>query len=149
MKKKSELVIGLFYIVAGLALIMTGFLIDSALDSIIIGCGAGMAGGGIGTVARYLYWNAPKNRERYREKIENENIELHDELKVKLRDKAGRYTYSLGLLVICVSILVFSVLGSLELICGERLIILYLSGYLIFQIAAGGVIFRCLLRKYQ
>ena len=148
-KKKSEFVIGLVYILAGLALAATGLMIDSELDSILFGFGVGMAGGGIGTVVRYLYWTAPKNRERYREKIENENIELHDEMKVKLRDKAGRYTYGLGLLVICISILVFSILGKLELIHSERLIVLYLSGYFIFQIAAGMVIFRCLLRKYQ
>lgn len=33
-------------------------------------------------------------------KIENENIEIHDERKTILRDKSGRYAYIIGMIVI-------------------------------------------------
>ena len=75
-------------------------------------------------------------------------IEQHDELKTKIRDRAGRYTYSLGLLVVCFSILVFGILGALEVIDNARMIVLYLSGYLLFQVIAGIVIFNKLMKKY-
>lgn len=73
---------------------------------------------------------------------------MHDELKTKVRNEAGRYTYSLGLLVTCFSILAFGILGSLEIIDNTRMIVLYLSGYLLFQIIAGIVIFNKLMNKY-
>ena len=69
-------------------------------------------------------------------------------LKIKIRDRAGRYTYSLGLLVICFSILVFGILGALEVIDNTHMIVLYLSGYLLFQVIAGIVIFNKLMKKY-
>lgn len=84
----------------------------------------------------------------YEERLENERIEQHDELKTKIRDRAGRYTYSLGLLVICFSILIFGILGALKVIDNARMIVLYLSGYLLFQVIAGIVIFNKLMKKY-
>ena len=91
-----------------------------------------------------IFWSSPKNKERYEERLENERIEQHDELKTKIRDRAGRYAYGIGLVVICFSILVFSILGALEVIDNARMIILYLSGYLMFQI----IIFNKLMKKY-
>ena len=80
--------------------------------------------------------------------MENENIELHDERKEKLRDKSGRYAYLLGLAVTSFFIVLFSILGNLEVITNYKLIILYLGGYLVFQYIAGVVIFRHLNNKY-
>ena len=98
---------------------------------------------------KYFYWNSPKNKERYQEKIANEKIELHDELKSKLRDKSGLYSYTIGIMTVCASIMIFSILGTLEIIDNARMIVLYLSGYLVFQIIIGIVIFRHLLKKYE
>lgn len=89
-----------------------------------------------------------KNRVALQERLENDRIEQHDELKTKIRDRAGRYAYGIGLAVICFSILVFSILGALEVIDNARMIILYLSGYLMFQIITGIIIFNKLMKKY-
>ena len=80
--------------------------------------------------------------------MENDRIEQHDELKTKIRDRAGRYAYGIGLVVICFSILVFGILGALEVIDNARMIVLYLGGYLLFQVIAGIVIFNKLMKKY-
>ena len=96
---------------------------------------------------RYFYWSAPKNQKRYEEKLAREQIELHDELKIQLRDKSGRYAYLLGLAVLTVSIVIFSILGSLKLV-ESHTIILYLAWYLLFQLVAGIVIFRLLMKRY-
>ena len=82
-------------------------------------------------------------------KISNERIELHDELKEKIRDKSGRYSYIFGLIAISISIVIFSVLGALEIIDNSRIIVLYLGGYFLFQIVIGIVIFNHLLKKYK
>lgn len=80
------------FIISCIALLTT-----SNLDRIRIGFGAGGISSGIVMTCKYFYWNTPKNKRRYQEKIENEKIELQDELKVKLRDKSGRYAYIIGI----------------------------------------------------
>lgn len=86
-------------------------------------------------IYQYFYWNSPRNREKYAEKLENEKIELHDELKVKLRDKSGRYAYVLELITISISTVIFSILGKLEIVDNSQTIILFLGGYFVFQYA--------------
>ena len=81
--------------------------------------------------------------------VENEKIELHDELKSKLRDKSGRHAYAIGLMTVSISIIIFYILGQLEIIDNSRLMVLYLGGYLLFQIVIGIVIFKQLLKKYE
>ena len=128
--KKSNLITGILYVLFGVVCLIVALLIETKLEGILWGfAGAGIFPG-IMMICKYFYWSSPKNKERYEERLENERIEQHDELKTKIRDRAGRYAYGIGLVVICFSILVFSILGALEVIDNARMIILYLSGYL-------------------
>lgn len=145
--KKHNLIIGVGYIILGIILIAVSMRIDNRLSSLLFGFSGGCIGPGIMMIYKYFYWNAPKNRQKYQEKLEHESIELHDELKVKLRDKSGRYTYLLGLVILCVSIVIFAILGQLNIV-DAHITILFLYGYLIFQIIAGILIFKHLLKKY-
>ena len=147
--KKGNLFEGILFIFGGVILLGVALLTDSVLDSLLIGFAAGATCPGIVMTCKYFYWSTSKNKERYQEKIENEKIELHDELKSKLRDKSGRYAYAIGLMTVSISIIIFSLLGQLEIIDNSRLIVLYLSGYLVFQIVIGIVIFKQLLKKYE
>ena len=97
---------------------------------------------------KYYYWTRPENKDKYKEKTQNENIELKDERKEKLRDKSGRYAYILGLIVLSISVVVFSILGSLEIIDNSDLIVIYLSGLTVFQYIIGIIIYRHLSKKY-
>lgn len=54
-----------------------------------------------------------------------------------------------ALLTVCLSIIIFSILGQLGIIDNAHLIVLYLGGYLVFQIVIGIVIFKQLLKKYE
>ena len=146
--KKSNFITGILYVLFGAACLVAALLIETKLEGILWGfAGAGILPGMM-MICKYFYWSSPKNRERYEERLENERIEQHDELKTKIRDRAGRYTYSLGLLVICFSILIFGILGALEVIDHARMIVLYLGGYLLFQIIASIVIFNQLMKAY-
>lgn len=145
---KNNLLEGVAFILGGFIILCIALLTASNIDSILIGLGAGAISSGVVMTCKYFYWNNPKNKERYQEKMENEKIELHDELKIKLRDKSGRYAYIIGILTVSFSVVVFSILGKLEIIENSRLIVLYLAGYLVFQIVIGIVIFNQLLKKY-
>ena len=67
-----------------------------------------------------------------------------------LRNKSGRYAYNLGLLAAAVSMTAFSILGKLGIVeeSASRLMILFLAGYMVFQILAGWVLYRLLDKKY-
>lgn len=147
--KKSNLIEGFLFVLGGIILLGIEVLTDSVLDSLLIGCATGAICAGVVTVCKYVYWNAERNRECYRQKIADESIELHDKLKSMLRDKSGRYCYTIGIITVCASIMIFSILGELGLVAGSRTIVLFLGGYLVFQIVTGIVIFQCLLRKYE
>ncbi len=147
--KKSNLITGVLYVLFGAACLIAARLMETRLAGVLWGFAGAGIGPGMMMICKYFYWSSPKNQARYEARLENERIERHDELKIKIRDKAGRYAYSLGLLVICLSILVFGILGALELIDGSRMIVAYLGGYLLFQVIAGIVIFNRILKTYD
>lgn len=146
--KKHNLAVGVVYLLAGLAVLGLALLTETKLESLLFGfAGAGIVPGAI-MICKYIYWSSPERRARYAEKLEAEEIELHDERKEKLRDKSGRYAYLLGLFVVSVSIVAVAVLEKLEVLAEGRVLLLYLAGYLLLQIAAGIAIYRGLAKKY-
>lgn len=145
--KRNNLWAGLTYTAVGIALLL-GVFFGVWESSLICGLGGGALGGGLVMVWKYFYWSTPKNAARYQEKLEQESIELHDELLSRLRDRSGRYAYLLGLGVISISILVLGVLKELGIVEDVRLLVLYLGAYLLFQWAAGVVIFLGLKKRY-
>lgn len=145
--KKTNLVYGLIYIVlAGISFYVAIVFNTNKLSGIFYGMTGALGGSGVVSVIRYFYWQ--KNKEKYQEKLEIEQIELQDELKQKLRDKAGKYTYWIGMLIIALSIIVYSILGVLGTMDTEYMV-MYLGAYLIFQVFTGVIIFNRLLKKYE
>lgn len=148
--KKSNLIYALIYIIlAGISLYVA-IAFDDKIGSISLGVFYGMAGAlggsGIVTIILYFYWQ--NNKEKYQEKLEIEQIEQQDELKQKLRDKSGKYTYWLGMVIVALSIVVYSVLEVLN-IMETKHIVLYLGAYLISQVLIGIMVFYYLLKKYD
>lgn len=145
--KKSNLVIGIIYLLLGLVCLFVSLTTNSKLDSILFGFTGAFIGPGLYLIAKYCYY--AKHQAAYKAKTEREQIELNDELKEKLRNKSGRYAYLLGLLVIGAAVPLFVILERLELIKSNLVFIIFLFGYLIFQIAGGLVIYRILAKKYE
>lgn len=144
--KKSKLIYSLIYIIlAGISLYVA-IVFDDKMSGIFYGMTCALGGSGILTIIRYFYWQ--KNKEKYQEKLEIEKIEQQDELKQKLRDKAGNYTYQIGILTITLSIIVYSVLGVSNIMETEHIVI-YLGAYLISQVFIGIIVFNHLLKKYE
>ena len=136
------------FVLAGIAFILAGIFTESVLDGLLWGFGGGALVPGIGMIIKYYYWSSPKNEGHYREIQELNDINFHDELNEKLRDKSGRIAYLIGLLILCVSEVVFSVLGKLGVITEHKVIVLYLFGLITVQIIIGYVVFHQLRKKY-
>ena len=79
---------------------------------------------------------------------ERNDIERRDELNEKLRDKSGRIAYLAGLLILCVSEVVFTVLGKTGVSADHRIFVSYLFGLLVLQILIGMAAFHLLRKKY-
>lgn len=145
--KKSNLYIGIIYLLIGILFGVIVSFTNTNFDSLLFGLAGGGVGGGSLLLLKYFYWTHPNNQARYKKRIENEAIELHDERKEKFRNQSGRYAYILGLIIICISIIIFSVLNTSGIIQHTKILILYLGGYLVFQYIAGIVIFNYLNKK--
>ena len=91
--KKSNLITGILYVLFGVVCLIVALLIETKLEGILWGfAGAGIFPG-IMMICKYFYWSSPKNKEQYEERLENDRIEQHDELKTKIRDRAGGYLF--------------------------------------------------------
>ena len=146
--KKNYLNKGIILVIIGICFILAAVFTESAIDGLLWGFAGGTLGPGIGRIIQYFYWSAPQNEERYREKREQEDINLHDELNEKLRDKSGRIAYLTGLYIICISEVVFAILGKMGILTDHKVIVFYLFGLFVFQIVIGIVVYRRLSMKY-
>lgn len=140
--KKSNLWWVLGTAAAGAAFFLAGLLWETRLSSILCGIGGGWFFNGLIQLRRYIKWTRPENTESYRARLEQQQIDLHDERKEMLRNKSGRYAYLLGLVLCCLSILAFSILHILGILENGLVFVLFLTAYLIVQYAAGVVIYR-------
>ena len=146
--KKNNLIVCILYVIWGFANLIAALFTETKLDGIFFGmAGAGIVPG-LMMVYRYFYWKSPKRSQQYQELLENERVERNDELKEKVRGMAGRYVYTLSILVTAFAMLVFAVLGSLEVAVDYRVMVLYLGCFLAFQGIAGVVVFNQLMKKY-
>ena len=146
--KKSNFWCGLAYALLGLVFLLAGLLWETRLSSLSVGFGAGMLSSGVLQLVRYRKWTRPENAEAYRAKLEEEQIDLRDERKAMLRDRSGRYAWLLGMGLCALSIMVFGVLGALEIVENARMVILLLAVYLLVQYGAGVFFYRRLSKKY-
>jgi hypothetical protein len=146
--KKSYLSRGIVCVIVGICFLLAAVFTESAIDGLLWGLAGGALGPGIGMIIKYFYWSAPKNQERYREIQEQEEINLHDELNEKLRDKSGRIAYNIGLFTICISEVVFSILGKTGVITDHKIIVFYLFGLFVFLIVIGNVVYYQLRKRY-
>lgn len=145
--KKSNLWWALGTAAAGAAFFLAGLLWTTRLSSILCGIGGGSLFNGATQLWRYVKWTRPENAAAYRERLEQQRIDLHDERKEMLRNKSGRYAYLLGLAVCCAATFLFSILSALGVLEGWRPLILFLGAYAVFQYGAGVVIYRWLERR--
>ena len=139
---------GIILALIGICFVLAAVFTESAFDGLLWGFAGGTLGPGIGLIIQHFYWSAPKNQERYREIQEQKDINLHDELNEKLRDKSGRIAYNIGLLIICISEILFSILGKTGIITDHKIIVLYLFSLFVFQVVIGNVVYHQLRRKY-
>ncbi len=146
--KKSHLITGIVYVLVGIVFLVAALFTETKINSLLFGFAGACIGPGILMICKYFYWSSPKNKAVYEEKLERERIELHDEMKNLIRCKTAMYLYVAGLCIISFSMVVFSVLDSLEILENGNIFVFYLAGYMAIQIIGGRVIYKHIMKKY-
>lgn len=146
---KNNLLVGILYEIAGLACLMAALCTETKLDGFLFGMAGAGIGGGAAMLIKRFYWGAPGRIQRYSQMLDQEDIELRDELKRKLRDQSGRAAYLAGIGVICVTMVVLSAMSAWVKTLSVQAVILYLAAFLIFQFGIGLWFFRKMLKKYE
>ena len=146
--KKSELITGVILALAGAAALAAAILTETAFDGIFWGIAGAGLGLGVGRGIQWFRRSSPKQAEKYREMLENKEIQVNDELNRKLRDQSGRIAYSAGLGIISVTMMVLAVLDAAGVIRDVRLTLLVLGAILLIQIILGVAVFSHLRKKY-
>lgn len=146
--KKSDFWCGVGFVLIGLACGLAALRWDTPLGSLLCGFSFALLAPGVLMIWKYRKWSRPENAAAYQEKLEQEQIDLRDERKEMLRNRAGRYAYVLGLLLGCLAIVVCGVLDTLGMIQHGRGLMLFLGVYVLVQYAAGILIYRRLCDKY-
>lgn len=145
--KKRDLLTGILFIGIGMVFFAASCL-ETPLQSLFCGLAGAGWGPGIAIIAKYVYWSQPRNKGRYAEKIEEENIELHDERKEMIRGKAAQYLHGYTLVIIGVSCIAFQILDRFAIIEDGRVFIVYLGILFFSELAFSRVFYRWVERKY-
>ncbi|MCR1897626.1 hypothetical protein NSA47_01300 [Irregularibacter muris] len=146
--KKNNLYIGLLYMALGAVCLGLALNTVNSLGSLLFGFSGGGLINGLYLIWRYFYWTSPKRKAVYEARLEEEQINLKDEFKESLRNRSGRIAYIITFLVIALSIVIFSIMGSLGIL-DTKMLVLYLFILWIFMYIIGIIIYRILMKKYQ
>ncbi len=130
--KKSSLCLSIAITVVGIICLLIAIFTETAFDGLLWGFTGAFLGIGIASMIKYFYWASPKNAERYKEILEQQDIEVNDELNIIIRDKAGHLAYQFAYIAIVVSIMIFGFLGKAGMLTNHMIFVYYLIGLLVF-----------------
>lgn len=134
-KRKKWGVIVLFLV--GCLLAAAGIVLDiDYYSSLMIGCGAAMSLNCLVNWVRDYYYNKPENREVYRQKRQQQEIDLKDERKIYIRYKSGYITWAGFMLVYFIAAFMLSLFRAnlwMILFCFVMAVVHYLAATVIYK----------------
>ncbi len=138
--RKNILYTGIGCLVVGAIYVLLGMFKQNS--PYICGFGGGFIGSGIMMIKNYLHWSKPENKEACELKLKKESIDRNDERKIMLRDKSGRITYIITLVLLLIINIIFSIM-NVDLFVLKTLGLLWISMYI-----CGIVVFKILSNKF-
>lgn len=111
--KTSDKIILSVYIVIGIILMIIGMTIQiDYYSTLIFAMGFGLTFSSIVQLVRFHHNTKPENIEAYREKIHQQQINLKDERKIQLRNRAGYLTWAVTMVLCLVASFIAAVLHA-------------------------------------
>ena len=135
--KKNMLYVGIIYFICGILLVLLATFTEFSFEAFIWGLSGAALGPGVCMILQYMYWSKPERAVDYEEKIKNQRIEMNDERRIMLRDKAGRITNQIMSYALVAIIFVVSVLTVFSVMVISRWVLIGLGLLLLFQFICG------------
>ena len=140
--KKNDKIFWAIYLMAGVVMIAVGLKLDiEYYSTLIFAIGVSFAANAVARIAGHWYHMRPGNREKYEEKLRQQQINLKDERKIQLRWRAGYITWCWTLLLCFVGAFVVSLLN------GPVTVTAVLFAVAVAEYVAATVIYKHLCRK--
>ncbi|HBH3033306.1 TPA: hypothetical protein KSG44_002090 [Clostridioides difficile] len=145
--KKNMLYLGIVYFICGILLVLLATFTEFSFEAFIWGLSGAALGPGVCMILQYMYWSKPERAVDYEEKIKNQRIEMNDERRVMLRDKAGRITNQIMSYVLVILIFIVSILSVFSVMVISKWVLVVLGLLILFQFICSVVVYNKLDKK--
>ncbi|WP_421743894.1 hypothetical protein [Clostridioides difficile] len=145
--KKNMLYLGIVYFICGILLVLLATFTEFSFEAFIWGLSGAALGPGICMILQYMYWSKPERAVDYEEKTKNQRIEMNDERRVMLRDKAGRITNQIMSYVLVILIFIVSILSVFSVMVISKWVLVVLGLLILFQFICSVVVYNKLDKK--
>ncbi|HBF4556949.1 hypothetical protein [Clostridioides difficile] len=145
--KKNMLYVGIIYFICGILLVLLATFTEFSFEAFIWGLSGAALGPGVCMILQYMYWSKPERAVDYEEKIKNQRIEMNDERRIMLRDKAGRITNQIMCYVLVILIFIVSILSVFSVMVISKWVLVVLGLLILFQFICVVVVYNKLDKK--
>ncbi|EGT2202123.1 hypothetical protein DFW37_05145 [Clostridioides difficile] len=145
--KKNMLYLGIVYFICGILLVLLATFTEFSFEAFIWGLSGAALGPGVCMILQYMYWSKPERALDYEEKIKKQRIEMNDERRIMLRDKAGRITNQIMSYVLVILIFIVSILSVFSVIVISKWVLVVLGLLILFQFICSVVVYNKLDKK--
>ncbi|PBH95140.1 hypothetical protein [Clostridioides difficile] len=142
--KKNMLYVGIIYFICGILLVLLATFTEFSFEAFIWGLSGAALGPGVCMILQYMYWSKPERAVDYEEKIKNQRIEMNDERRIMLRDKAGRITNQIMCYVLVILIFIVSILSVFSVMVISKWVLVVLGLLILFQFICSVVVYNTL-----
>lgn len=140
--KKSDRIILISYIIIGIVLLISGLTIDvDYYSSLIFAMGFALICSSIAQFIRFHYNTRPENIEAYHEKMRKQSIDLKDERKIQLRNRAGYLTWLVTMIFCFIASFTAALFRAGTVITGA------FAGAAVAEFAAATIIYKYLCKR--
>lgn len=140
--KKSDRIFLVIYIIIGGAFMLLGCTTRiEYYSTLMFAMGFALLFNSAAQMIRYHHNTKPENIEAYREKMRKQSIDLKDERKVQLRNRAGYIAWAASLVMCCIAAFVASLLRA------EIWVIFIFVGIVVVQYIMATIIYKYLCKK--
>ncbi|OUQ28416.1 hypothetical protein B5E77_03795 [Lachnoclostridium sp. An131] len=140
--KKKDKIFWAVYIMAGMVIMVVGLKLDiEYYSTLLFAVGFSFVSNGLVRIVGNWYHMRPENREKYQEKLHQQQINLKDERKMQLRWRAG-YTAWAATMALC-----FVGAFVMSLFQGYTVLVAVLFGLAVLEYVGATVIYKYLCRK--
>ncbi|OJT77532.1 hypothetical protein BM530_06400 [Clostridioides difficile] len=145
--EKNMLYVGIIYFICGILLVLLATFTEFSFEAFIWGLSGAALGPGVCMILQYMYWSKPERAVDYEEKIKNQRIEMNDERRIMLRDKAGRITNQIMSYVLVILIFIVSILSVFSVMVISKWVLVVLGLLILFQFICSVVVYNKLDKK--